>query len=117
MKHNVLLLLFLCVASNADELPLFASDAPLEIVLEFPLDVILQQADENPVVEGQISFTDDTGNQVSIPVKISTRGRSRLGMCRFPPLSLTLDKKRDEVRALLNLLNKADVKIGSVHGR
>jgi hypothetical protein len=96
VKRNVLLLLFLCVASNADELPLFASDAPLDIVLEFPLDVILRQADENPVVKGHVSYSDDTGNQVSIPVKVSTRGRSRLGMCRFPPLSLTMDKKRSK---------------------
>jgi len=78
----------------ADEPPLFVSDVPIDITFEFPLDVILRQADESPVVKGLAYYADAEGEQVSIPIKLTTRGRSRLAYCRFPPLSVTFDKKR-----------------------
>ena len=95
MKRIVLFVaLFISVASNADDLPLFASDAPLEIVFEFPMDEILKRAVERPVVDGHAYYKDAAGNQVSIPIKMTTRGRSRLAYCRFPPLSITVNKKQ-----------------------
>ena len=96
MNRLVLLLLLVSVCSNADDAPLFASDEPLEIVFEFPLDVILKQADKRPVVEGHASYTDTAGDQVSISIKMTSRGRSRLEYCRFPPLSVTFNKRESK---------------------
>jgi len=94
MNRIFLFVLFVASCSMADELPLFASDAPIDITFEFPLDVILKQADERPVVKGEAYYTDAVGNQVSISIKMTTRGRSRLEYCRFPPLSVTFNKKQ-----------------------
>jgi len=94
MNRIVLLFLFVASYCMADEPPLFVSDAPIDITFEFPLDVILRQADERPVVKGQAYYTDAEGDQVSIAIKMTTRGRSRLEYCRFPPLSVTFNKKQ-----------------------
>jgi len=44
MNRSVLFLLFISACCKADDLPLLASDASLEIVFEFPLEIILEQA-------------------------------------------------------------------------
>ena len=46
-------------------------------------------ADEAPTREGTVSFRDDAGKTVTIPVKVKTHGRWRLLHCEFPPLSIT----------------------------
>lgn len=93
MRPFFLLLLISSAICRADELPLFASDEPLDITLEFPLDTIIRQAEKEPVVSGTAHYTDADGQKVSLPIKLSTRGKSRLEMCSFPPLSLQIDKK------------------------
>lgn len=77
----------------ADELPLFASDQPLEITIEFPLRDLMRDAADRPVVDGVASYTNASGELTSLAVKMSTRGRSRLAICRFPPLALSVKKK------------------------
>jgi hypothetical protein len=89
----LLLLLFLGPA-NAGELPLFASERPLDVVLELPVKTLMKQSAKRPVVAGQLSYFDADGAEVAIDVKITTRGNSRLEECSFPPLSITLKKKR-----------------------
>jgi len=91
---TVLLSLLLCTCASAEELPLFTSEAPLDIVLELPLDTILKQAAERPEVEGQLRYVDSTGQPVLLDVQITTRGNSRLEQCRFPPLSISIKKKQ-----------------------
>jgi hypothetical protein len=93
MRPLFLLLLLSPAVCFADELPLFASNEALDITLEFPLSTIIRQAAKQPVVSGTAYYTDTDGQEVSVPIKISTRGKSRLAMCRFPPLSLIVSKK------------------------
>lgn len=89
----VLLSLLACTYASAEELPLFASGSPLDIVLELPLNTIMKQSKKRPVVAGQLSYFDSVGQQVSFDVKITTRGNSRLEVCSFPPLAITMKKK------------------------
>jgi len=96
MNRIFLFFLFIASYSVADELPLFASDTPIDITFEFPLNEIIKHADEGPVVEGHASYENTAGELVVIPIKLTTRGRSRLEYCRFPPLSITFNKKQSK---------------------
>lgn len=89
----LLLLMLLPAPALADELPLFASDDPLEITIEFPLRDVMRNAEDRPVVDGMASYRNADGSVTSLPVQMSTRGKSRLAVCRFPPLALSVKKK------------------------
>ena len=93
MRRMILLLLLFPIAICADGLPLFDADESLNIVLEFPLKTVLKEAADRPEVNGTAHYVNAEGETVSLPVRISTRGRSRLETCKFPPLSLSVKKK------------------------
>jgi hypothetical protein len=76
--------------------PLFASNEPLDITIEMPMDVVIKDADEKPVVDGVLRYENSEGTQVSIELTMTTRGRSRLAYCKFPPLKINLKKKQTE---------------------
>ncbi len=76
--------------------PLFESDRPLPIVLEAPFGDLLRQASKKPTVSGTLRFQEDDGTDVALDVDISTRGKSRLELCSFPPLGINL--KRQQVK-------------------
>jgi len=79
--------------SSAAE-PLFESDDPLEITIEMPLDQIIKDAESKPEVAGFVRFTDTDGSKVEIAMTMTTRGRSRLAYCFFPPLKINLKKEQ-----------------------
>jgi hypothetical protein len=45
--------------------------------------------DEAPTREATVSFKDQAGATITMPVKVKTHGRWRLLHCEFPPLSIT----------------------------
>lgn len=92
----VLLLVLLPSVLLGDELPLFASDEPLDITIELPLRELMQNAADRPVVDGKASYTNADGEVTSLAVKMSTRGRSRMIVCQFPPLWMSFKKKAAE---------------------
>jgi hypothetical protein len=69
-----------------DSSPLFASDTPLDLVFEFPVSTIVKEAEDRPVVEGKVHYTSENGAPVSVGLTMTTRGKSRLEYCDFPPL-------------------------------
>ncbi len=93
--YRYLVLLLLPAAVAADDLPLFASSEPLEITIELPLRSLIKHAAERPVVDAVASYVDESGETVSRPIQVSTRGKSRLRACSFPPLSLSVKHKKD----------------------
>ncbi len=96
MSRIVILLLLSPALRAADELPLFASDTPLDLVLEFPVTTIVRKAESRPVVEGSVHYTDEKGMAVSVGMTMTTRGKSRLEHCQFPPLSANFkDQEKD----------------------
>jgi hypothetical protein len=78
----------------ADGYPLFNSDDTLELVLEVPMRELLRRAKKKPVLEGQLKYVAADGSDAVIDITITTRGKSRLAQCTFPPLSITLDEEQ-----------------------
>jgi len=97
----VLVCLMLTTASEvrADAYPLFDSADTLELVLEAPIRTLLRKARQKPVLPGRLSYVGADGNSISLDFDITTRGRSRLELCSFPPLSISLNT--DETPATL----------------
>lgn len=83
----------LCVSSAVAQ-PLFESDEILSIVLEAPLTDLLRQASKKPTVSGTLRFKQEDGTDVALDVDISSRGKSRLEQCSFPPISVNLKRKQ-----------------------
>ncbi|MEE8343784.1 MAG: hypothetical protein V3R35_00510, partial [Woeseiaceae bacterium] len=92
-----MLLLLACIlagmttSSRAENHLLFDSAENLDIVIEFPVRTLLKRASKKPVLQGQLRYVDADGNEVAIDIDITTRGRSRLEHCSFPPLSVFLN--------------------------
>jgi hypothetical protein len=84
--------LLLAAAAGA-EAPLFSSNDRLDFTLDLPLTTVLRKDPDNPKLEGQLRYLNDAGETVALPVTVTTRGRSRLETCRFPPLWLRFEKK------------------------
>jgi len=93
MRRISLILLLIVGVVNADELPLFASEDPIDITIKLPLQTIVRKAEDRPVVDATATYETGDGQSVSLPVQISTRGKSRLRECQFPPLSFIVTKK------------------------
>jgi hypothetical protein len=114
IKKVVLLLAFLASisasAAQAESYPLFDSDDTLDLVIEVPMRTLLGKAKKNPVLPGYLRYVDTSGKEVSIAIELTTRGRSRLEYCDFPPLSVTLN--RDQVASTL-FAGQQKLKIGT----
>jgi hypothetical protein len=74
--------------------PLFESDQPFSIVLELPLKDLLRRAQRKPTVTGVLRYTEIDGTEVVLDVAVSTRGKSRLEHCSFPPLGINLKRQQ-----------------------
>ena len=111
MRRVVLIVaLLICVgpAANAAGLSLFASGEVLDITFEAPLNTIVRQAEERPDVEGVLHYVDADGQTVTVALSMSTRGKSRLEYCAFPPLWINL-KRKQTVGTLFEGQNKLKV--------
>ena len=73
--------------------PLFEDQSKLDVVIELPMTTIVNDAEDRPEVLGVLRYT-DAGTEVALDIMMSTRGHSRLEICRFPPLSMNLKKKQ-----------------------
>ena len=82
--------------SNAQtNAPLFASQEPILLTLEAPVRTLVSRRDRRPEVDGLVRYTGEDGSEVTLDVEVRTRGKSRLEICSFPPLSLNF--KRGQV--------------------
>jgi hypothetical protein len=79
--------------ATAPPAPLFASHEILDVVVEGPLNsVIKERGDDKDSFEGVVRYASD-GSEVSVPVKLRTRGAFRLqkSVCPFPPIRVHVD--------------------------
>jgi len=74
--------------------PLFDSHEPLSVVLELPIKELLRKAKERPTVPGLLRYTGIDGAEVVLDVALTTRGKSRLAQCSYPPLKFDLKRKQ-----------------------
>ena len=71
--------------------PLFDSEATLSVIIEAPIQAIVRQRKKEPEFAGTLRYTEASGEEHALAVVITTRGKSRLEMCDFPPLKITFD--------------------------
>lgn len=110
----------IAAAPGAEGSPLFASDTPLAITLDMPFNSIISKASEKPVVDGSLHFRGADGADVEIDITVTTRGRSRLAYCNFPPLKVNLKRKQTKgtiFKGQKKLKIVTHCKNGTVHNR
>jgi len=114
------LICLVATQSYAQNDPLFTSDEPLAVTFEMDMDAIVKERDDNPVVFGVMRFEDVDGSEVAIDMTMTTRGRSRLAYCHFPPLKTNL-KRKDTEGTIFAGQNKLKIvthcRKGSTHDR
>ena len=71
--------------------PLFDSDETLSISIEAPMRQLLRQRDNDREFDAVLTYSDGAGIEQRLDLKLTTRGRSRLEICDFPPLRLIFD--------------------------
>ena len=81
--------------------PLFASQAPLALTIEAPLDRLLRNRASDEAVAGVL--TDNAGNRLPVTVQLRGITRRTEDICAFPPLNLrfsvsTLCRKYKAIR-------------------
>ncbi len=81
--NRSLLLIALLLATSASGSPLFENSELLEVKLSGPLSAIIK----NRKVRSEYPFTLSTGDDM-INLNVRIRGKSRIDLCRFPPLRL-----------------------------
>ena len=112
--------LVLSPLAAAEGLPLFASQDTLHLTLELPMHTLLRQRDDKPVLDGVLRYSDENGQEVTLEMSMTTRGKSRLAYCTFPPLTLNLKRKQVD-GTLFDGQNKLKIvthcKTGSQHLR
>jgi hypothetical protein len=85
---------FLCGSSGiALAAPLFDRQETLDVVIEAPTSKLSRQRDKKPEFPGTVRYTDASGTEHSFAVTVSTRGKSRLEACDYPPLKITFDRQ------------------------
>jgi hypothetical protein len=87
------------VGQNPTALKLFQSNDLIELSLSFDMKEVLNDVgEEREYHTGLVSYTDENGQQKSLPVKIRTRGHFRRdpNNCNFPPLRLDFPKSETE---------------------
>jgi hypothetical protein len=69
---------------------LFQSDEPLYITLSMDVKTVIRDIEERSSHPAEISYTDQEGKIIKLPIKIKTRGNFRKdpANCNFPPLRL-----------------------------
>lgn len=87
------------LSGSAWSAPLFESEETLDVVLEAPIRTLVRQRKKEPEFAGTLRYTESSGEERALAVVVTTRGRSRLEMCDFPPLKLTFDP--DQTRGTL----------------
>jgi len=55
---------------------------------------LLRQASKKPTFPGVLRYTEEDGTEVFLDVDVTTRGKSRLETCSFPPLGINLKRKQ-----------------------
>jgi hypothetical protein len=79
--------------------PLFQASSIVELTLAAPMRTLVVRRARRPDVTGTVSYAGPDGANVTLDVEVTTRGRSRLEICSFPPIRL--DFKRSQVEGTL----------------
>jgi hypothetical protein len=67
---------------------LFAEESVLELKLAAPLGTVFRSKADPEYHEATLAYRDAAGSDVTVPLRIRVRGKSRVVACSFPPLLL-----------------------------
>jgi hypothetical protein len=80
--------------SDQSAAPLFTSDTPIQATLELPLRALRRHDRAEAELSGQFRYEMANGEVRALDVEVSTRGHSRLELCKLPPLKLDFQRKQ-----------------------
>jgi hypothetical protein len=82
------LALLACAGGTRASADVFAENTVLDLRLSAPLGTVFR-ARQNPEYQpGTLAYRDASGKDVSVPLRVRVRGKSRAAVCSFPPLLL-----------------------------
>jgi len=90
-SRPVILIVFVLLTNGVSAQPLFDSSETINVTIEAPMRQLIQNKLRKPEFDAVLSYQDESGVEQVLPVKLTTRGNSRLETCSFPPLRLTID--------------------------
>jgi hypothetical protein len=95
----VLALAFAPLPVRTDEIgaqPLFASQETLKVRIEAPFSTLMRERSDTEYVDGTLSYTDASGNEQLLDLKLRARGKYRMqrSTCDLPPVRLNFRKKQ-----------------------
>jgi len=96
IASNTFLLILLLFSNFSKGQAVFADSSLLDVKLEFGIQQVFADISENPSYhKGYLSYEDENGATISIPVEIKTRGifRRKAMNCSQPPLLIKFNTK------------------------
>lgn len=91
LSLKIAVLAIAAVPANTQAVPLFDSNDTLSITIEAPFRQMLRHRPSPEEYDAVLSYTDAAGVGHRLKFILTTRGRSRLELCGFPPLRLTFN--------------------------
>jgi hypothetical protein len=83
-------------AQGQTDAPLFEADERLEMTLSMDVRELVRNATRRPEVEAVLEYVGLDGAPMALDAEVRTRGKSRLEVCDFPPLSINLRRSQVE---------------------
>src|SRR5690606_27911365 len=85
-------------AGEAANRPLFQSQDTLPVRIEAPFSTLMKKRSDTEYLEGTFAYTDASGQEVELDLKLRARGRYRRQKttCDLPPIRLNFKKKQVE---------------------
>lgn len=121
----VMVLTMTAVAALADKsgetsshVPLFADDETVRVTIVAPFRDIKNSESDEEELPGQLIYLDDSGEEISLDIKIRARGKFRRerASCDMPPLRLnfrksnkTLFAKSDKIKLVTHCRNRSGI--------
>jgi hypothetical protein len=101
-------------------MPLFQSDEPLYLTLSMDVRTVIRDIEEEGNHPAELSYTDQNGNEIKIPIKIKVRGNFRKdpAHCDFPPLRInfssttvknTIFEGQDKIKLVTHCRSRKDL--------
>lgn len=83
-------------AGEAAAWPLFQNQDTLRVRIEAPLRTLIRERSDTEYLDGTFAYTDASGNEVVLDLKLRARGRYRRqrSTCDLPPIRLNFKKKQ-----------------------
>ncbi|MGH8193894.1 MAG: hypothetical protein ACREQ8_05750 [Woeseiaceae bacterium] len=99
--------------------PLFVNQATLAVRIEAPFTTLMRERSDTVQYDGTLSFTDSSGAERTLDVKLRTRGiyRRKADTCEFAPIRLNFKKKQvmgsefagqDKLKLVTHCENRSD---------